>query len=305
MKPERRSPPHPGAPELDAIASRLRDDPVAAAHSAGRAHASVGRRREQPPPDLRLRIFTLGRTCVEGPDGSVAGGWLNQRPGRLLKYLVCASGRTATHDQIAEALWPQTGSAGPGMVRHVVHRLRERLAEIGPWVDGDVIVTLSSSYGLQPDSVWIDADALEASIRAAAAGYLGGEGAHIEQLFSHAVSLYRSDFMADEAYAEWAIWERERLRGLTEQALRALVELRLRRADLATAAAYQERLAELLPFDPDVHRRMMELLLERGRRSEAMRRYALFRAMMLREFGEEPDFSLGDLLRDLEDQSGA
>ena len=297
MELQRSSSGRAAAAELDLIATRLRDDP------AGATGRSAGRVR--PRPDQRLRIFTLGHTCLEGPDGSATGGWLTQRPGRLLKFLVCASGRTATHDQIAEALWPQTGAAGPGMVRHVVHRLRERLAEIGPWGDGEVVMTLRSSYGLRSDGVWIDADALEASIRAAAAGYLGGEGARVEQLFSHAVSIYRSDFMADEAYAEWAIWERERLRGLTEQALRALVELRLRRADLAKAADYQERLAELLPFDPDVHQRLMELLLERGRRSEAMRRYALFRAMMLREFGEEPEFSLSDLLHGREDRPGA
>ena len=51
------------------------------------------------------------------------------------------------------------------------------------------------------------------------------------------------------------------------------------------------------PYDSDVQRQYIELCLDRGRRTEAIRRYELFRRRLVREFGDEPDFKLDDLRR--------
>ena len=56
-----------------------------------------------------------------------------------------------------------------------------------------------------------------------------------------------------------------------------------------------EQLAELEPYDAEVHRQLLTAWLRLGRRTEAARRYTSFRMRMLREFGEEPDFELADL----------
>jgi DNA-binding SARP family transcriptional activator len=65
--------------------------------------------------------------------------------------------------------------------------------------------------------------------------------------------------------------------------------------DLQTAGSRLERLAHIEPYDSDVHRRLLEVWLRQGRRSEAARRYSAFRLRMVREFGEEPEFGLADL----------
>jgi hypothetical protein len=49
------------------------------------------------------------------------------------------------------------------------------------------------------------------------------------------------------------------------------------------------------PFDMDVQREFLELCIARGRRSEAMRRYAVLRRRVRAEFGRELHFSLTDL----------
>ena len=49
------------------------------------------------------------------------------------------------------------------------------------------------------------------------------------------------------------------------------------------------------PFDLDVQRDFIEICLRRGRRSEAMRRYAIVRKRVKREFGQDLDFTISDL----------
>ena len=60
-------------------------------------------------------------------------------------------------------------------------------------------------------------------------------------------------------------------------------------------AGHARRLAAMEPFDLDVQRDFIEICMRRGRRSEAMRRYAIVRKRVKREFGQDPDFTLGDL----------
>jgi len=49
------------------------------------------------------------------------------------------------------------------------------------------------------------------------------------------------------------------------------------------------------PCDTDVQRRVISLCIASGRRSEAARRFAAFRAVLLRDFGIEPEFDLVEL----------
>jgi DNA-binding SARP family transcriptional activator len=115
------------------------------------------------------------------------------------------------------------------------------------------------------------------------------------ELLRRGLELYRGELLADEPYAEWAFAERDRLRDIASDGLRALAALDQRTGDLGQATASLTRLAELEPFDVDVHRELFGLLLRRGRRSEALRRYESLRRRMLTTFDEPLDFSLSQL----------
>ncbi|MGZ8666696.1 MAG: AfsR/SARP family transcriptional regulator, partial [Solirubrobacterales bacterium] len=119
---------------------------------------------------------------------------------------------------------------------------------------------------------------------------------HLQDIsrLKRAVEIYRGDLFAEEPFAEWVFEERGRMKSLAQRALRRLVEHHRTEGDLAAAARYMEREADLQPFDTEVQRALVRLLLEQGRRSEAKRRYAFFRQRLLDEFGEEPDFRLSD-----------
>jgi DNA-binding SARP family transcriptional activator len=128
------------------------------------------------------------------------------------------------------------------------------------------------------------------------AALAGGEREAALHRLEPATNLYRGDFLADEPYAEWALAERSRFEELAGRALRALIELRLAADDLEGAARHARRLADTEPYDNDAQRRHIELSLRRGRRTEAVRRYKLFEQRLLRNFDDEPDFTLAELV---------
>jgi len=109
------------------------------------------------------------------------------------------------------------------------------------------------------------------------------------------LALYHGDFLADLPYAEWAMAERHRLHDLACLGLHSLADFRLERRVIDGAVRCLERLAALQPYDEDVHRRLMELEIMQGRRSEVVRRYATLRTRIRRTFGHDPNFTPADL----------
>jgi DNA-binding SARP family transcriptional activator len=255
-----------------------------------------GGANDTAPP---LRIFALGAMQVQGPAGPLVGDWLAQRPGELLRFLVCERSRIVPADVIGEAIWPHAGTAAPNTVRHFVHALRDRL-EPGRSGSGRISTVLCSrgGYGLDPDRVWVDVDVFEREAVTGIAALHDGRRKAAREHLERATALYRGDFLADEPYAEWALRERDRLRAVASEVLRALVDV----VGLPDRARYLEQLGELEPFDDDVHRDLVAAWLLMGRRSRAARHYESFRVRLMREFGEPPGFALSDLTHALDAQ---
>src|SRR5207249_1468091 len=110
------------------------------------------RRRRTDPHWLdgpEVRIWARGRTWVSSREGPLGGRWLQQRPGRLLKYLVCQRNRVVHAEEIAEALWPGADRAGVGNVRHFMHGLRAQLEPARvKGTESSFIVTVQGGYAL-------------------------------------------------------------------------------------------------------------------------------------------------------------
>ncbi len=256
------------------------------------------RRRTRPhwTMEPRIRICTFGPMRVESREGDLGGGWLAQRPGQILKLLVCERGHTVQTDAITEAIWPEAGMQGAGTVRYFVHALRHTLEpERAPRVPSAFVVARAGGYTLNPATVEIDADVFEREVDAGLAAYERGDVASAEQPLRSAVAIYTGEFLADEPYAQWVIPERERLRTLATDALRALASITRARQDLTAAAGYFQQLAEMLPYDLGVQRRMLALLVADGRLSEAARSYDVLRVRLASIFDEELDFDLADI----------
>ena len=239
-----------------------------------------------------VRVRVLGQTLVETVDGAVDRAWLSQRPGKLLRYLVSQHGRFVKADEILEALWPGSGYEADNNVRYAVHLLRKRLEPNRPVRARSLSVEcLAGAYALGP-CVWIDAGNFEQLVEDALSE---SEPDLALAQINRALELYGGDFLSDEPYADWAITERERIRGLAEDALRAAVHIHEERHELAEALQYARWLAELESYDSDAQLGVISLCLRCGRRSEAVRRYGAYRGRLLRDFNQEPEFTLATL----------
>lgn len=259
----------------------------------------VGDRRRRTTPHWmsgpRLRIRALGATTVESVEGSIGGAWLDQRPGQLLKYLVAERRRAVAVDEIGENIWPGADYAVGTSVRYHVHALRRRLEpDRGSRQPSAFIVARCGTYRLSLEHVDLDADAFEAHVNAGLAAATTDPPAAAKEL-ELGLALYRGDFLAELPYAEWAMAERRRLHDLACLGLRRLADIGLELCVLHGAADALARLAVLQPFDEDVHRRLLELDIMRGRRSDAVRRYTALRSRLRGTFGHDPSFTLADL----------
>lgn len=248
------------------------------------------------PRPIRLRV--LGRMRVETAEGIVTGGWVDERPGQLLKFLVATRGRVVAVEDIAEAIWPTAEFATVGTVRHLVHVLRRRLEpDRRPGGAASCIVSSRGGYTLDQERVVIDADEFEEGAVRALTAFSAGDDA-VEPALETALARYDGNFLGDELYADWAHAERERLRGLAERLLWALSDLALARGEITLATTYGERLAALEPFDSDIQRQLIVLLLHDGRRGRALRQYQAFALRLQRALGEQPDFGLDELMHE-------
>jgi DNA-binding SARP family transcriptional activator len=254
------------------------------------------RRRRTEPHWLSgpaLRVTTLGRTSVASAEGPIDGAWLGQRPGQLLKYLVCERGRVSHADQILGRFWPEGGRGAVVNLRHAVFSLRKRLEPARErHAASSFVIARDGGYVLDRRLVHVDADDFEEAAERGLRAHAEGAADRAREALERAAALYRGEFLADEPYAEWAFAERDRLHDLACRVMRALADLRLAADDPTAAVQALARLTELEPFDGEGQRALLGLLISLDRRSEAVRRYRQLRAQWLDAFGEPPDFDV-------------
>jgi DNA-binding SARP family transcriptional activator len=262
-----------------------------------RGAAGDRRRRTEPHwlAEPQLRIYALGRTHLETTEGPLEGQWLGRRPGQLLKFLIARRGTFVHADEIAEAMRPGSASHAGGNVRYFIHQLRDELQPDRPPRGDAFIISAQRGYAVDPDLVWIDADAFEHDVEGGLLAIAAGDTERAVRLFENAIERYKGDFLADEPYAQWALPERDRLRALASDALAQLLTVRVHDDELDAAFPLMDRLADLQPYDMEVQRRRIAMMLLRGRRSDAVRQYEALRRRMLDTFGERLGFRLADV----------
>jgi hypothetical protein len=179
-----------------------------------------------------VRVHGFGQTRVEGPSGPLGGKWLAGRTGQVFKFLLCERHRLVPAEEIVENVWRESDERTAGNLRYYVHQLRSHLEpQRSKGSRQSLIVSRQGAYGLDLSRMWVDADAFEHHVRA---GLLALRRDALEaagESLARGIDLYTDEFLADERYAGWAFAERDRLRSLASDALRALTEIAARRGD--------------------------------------------------------------------------
>jgi DNA-binding SARP family transcriptional activator len=208
----------------------------------------------------------------------------------LLAYLALPPGQPHSRDKLAALLW---GDRSPHQARsrlgETLFALRQALAAADP----PCLELGSETLGLNADAVDVDALAFERLVQAGS-----------PEALAQAVDLYRGDLLEGLAFRsalfeDWLMGERERLRELALDALAKLLAHQRSAGSAEAALPTALRLIALDPLQEAVHRTLMRLYAQLGRRGAALRQYQLCVGVLQRELGVEPEAETKALYQEL------
>lgn len=123
-------------------------------------------------------------------------------------------------------------------------------------------------------------------------------------LYRQAISLYQGDLLID-CYDDWALVERERLRGLYLRALSQLFSYHAARQEHDEAIGYGRRILASDPLREEIHRDLISVHLAANQPADALRQYRSCEAILERELGIAPMPETQALLRRMLGTGGA
>jgi len=208
----------------------------------------------------------------------------------LLAYLALPRGVTHPRDQLASLLW------GDMRQEQARTNLRQTLFNLRKVLPGSATESLHQDgpyVALDPATVDVDVATFEASVMRGT-----------PEALAQAAAVYRGDLLEGLAvheapFEDWLMAERERLRELALEALAKLLAQQRAAGDIEAAVRTAVRLIALDPLLETVHRTLMRLYVELGRRAAALRQYQLCVGVLERELGVEPEAETRQLYQDI------
>lgn len=225
--------------------------------------------------DVRLfggfEVRRSGESCTAFP---------TRKARALFALLARHPGRRHGRESLATMLWPD--SAEPearSSLRQALKLLRRALAGHG----NTIIVGDRDALALAPEAAVVDVDLFERL----------QEEENLEAL-EQAAALYQGEFLegmtlADGPFDDWATVERMRLSERALDVFSKLLAARLQAGETEPAIDAALRLLALDPLQEHVHRHLMQLYLELGRRGSALEQYRVCRTTLERELGTRPE----------------
>jgi SARP family transcriptional regulator, regulator of embCAB operon len=245
-----------------------------------------------------LRIYLAGEVAVECGERLLREADLAGPQGRLaFVCLVAERERAVTQSELAELLWPDSlPPSWPVALSAVISKLRQKLGTVG--LDRDrIIANAFRSYQFRPPAdSWIDLEAAADALHNAEGAVQAGEPKAAYGPSLIATTIARRSFLMGED-APWVTAHRERLRNLLVRALDCRVEALVANGELALALDQARAAVELEPFRESGYRRLMQVLVKRGDRAEAVRVYQECRRRLADELGVAPSDETESLLR--------
>jgi DNA-binding SARP family transcriptional activator len=260
-----------------------------------------------------VSLFLLGPPRIERAGAAPALKYNRARA--LLAYLALEPG-FHTRDSLADLLWPQEPTAqGRDKLKRMLFELREALGE--RCVEGDRHVVR-----LAPSSmVWVDALAFEADtdpVLPAPGPAAGVEAESVARGWrdaldrcARAVELYRGPLLQglriDDApdFDAWLDGQREAYVRRLVLALSRLARGRAQDGRLGDAMGHARRLVDIAPHHEAGWQLLIDLLMQAGRREEALHELDRCRRALARELDAEPQPATLALFNQFDEAAGS
>jgi len=243
-------------------------------------------------------------------DGRPLDSFRSNKTQALLAYLVTEEAfanaekdRPPAHrrEHLMTLLWPRTPQKSAQVnLRQTLYQLRQAIPDVAGPNGGREPFLLSDRHAVQVNP---DVDYRLDVTRFVR--LLAGQPSPHE--LAEAVSLYRDPFLSDfhlpdsETFEEWAAARRATLQRMALEALEALTENHLGRAEAEEAERYARRQLEIGELRESGHRQLMRSLAQQGRRNAALAHFDEYRALLEQELGVKPSAeieALYDALRE-------
>ncbi len=214
----------------------------------------------------------------------------------LVGYLVTQRQRHVSRGELAETIWAERDRSG---ARHCLATALWRLKHACGDAPALLRVASNGELGFNWAAAhWVDALAFEHRIAPLLRCKPQAMGARELVRMEHALQLYRGEYISG-CDAEWALFERQRLRSLYCDGLYQLVNACAAQAEWQRAVDWGRRLGREEPLREDVQRLVMLGLAHTGNRALALAMYRDCAARLQAELGVEPMAETQDLARSL------
>jgi predicted ATPase/DNA-binding SARP family transcriptional activator len=222
-----------------------------------------------------LRLKTFGGLWLEGDEGPLTGAAAQRRRLALLAALAAAGQNGMSRDAVVGLLWPEVDQA----------RARAALSQALYALKRD---TGEDELVLGHDVLTLNSDILRSDVSEFEYAIARGD-------FVAAANLYRGPFLAGVYISEavdfehWLDGVRLRLSKAAEQALEHLAMDAESRRDFAAASTWWRRLVDIDALKTRAALGLMEALVARGDRAEALRTAERYAQRVREDLDGEPD----------------
>jgi len=260
-----------------------------------------------PPPYLvpewpwRWRIRALGPLRVENAAAEPVRGGKAVKPLELLSALIAFGGEQVRIERLADALWTHVDSDyAHRSFNTTLHRLRE-------WLGDDAAIRVEGGeVALNRHLVWLDTWAFEQAARNAqtlcAAADLDARKGEFFVTIGEALTLYRGPLLGTDLDAAWAAAGRERYRASLVRLVSSATQAAEKMRWLEELVDICRRAFECEPLSDGLCRRLMNALVQVGRRAEAGEVFLTFRTTLHALRLGEPSAATLDVYTKLEDE---
>lgn len=231
-----------------------------------------------------LTVKLLGSPVIEVHGRPVD---ISRRKSRALLYYLAAQPEAVLREELVRLLW--TDLPRPSALQNLrttLHGLKQAL--------GEAVELSGDRVGLVDGS---EVDLVRFNARLQVIGMTGGDSdaiARAAPALAEALALYRGEFLegfslpGEQAYEDWLLIERERLRRTAVRGWTSLAEAYEDGGDPRSALEALEHALSFNPLQEDIQRECIRLMFLAGDRPGAILRYDALRHLLDEEMGVPP-----------------
>jgi two-component SAPR family response regulator/tetratricopeptide (TPR) repeat protein len=251
-----------------------------------------------PTKSRSIFVKTFGEFVVTINGRTVTkSDWQRKKARDIFKILLIHHQKAVTTDELIDLLWNDTTKHNvEQVIKNSISFIRRVIEpDLAPRKPSTFLRNEGKAYILDlGDGASIDFLEFKSLIHQAS------KGTDRVALYKKAIALYTGDFLKEDLYAEWSVFERESLKDSYLHALTYLAQHALEHEDEAEAVSYARQLIDTDRTDDKGYEILLRIFLKQGNHSEARRIYAQCKEAFAKELGSAPPMHLHALVSHLQ-----